>query len=199
MYDVRTTDSPKLLKEIMKLYVGSANPVKLNAAKVAAENQWPDVEIISCEVESGISEQPLTDEETRKGARNRALASLATRDKNEDFEEESLGIGLEGGVFTQENNELWSTVWVAVADRDGKIYESNGARFRVPEEIAKAIRSGEEMGPVVSRMFGGRDVRSTNGAIGIITKDFVDRTEEYAAIAKMALGIWYGRSWQDDL
>ena len=197
MYDVRTANNPKLLKEIMKLFVGSTNPVKLNAARVAAEKKWPDVEIISCEVESGISEQPLSDEETRNGARNRALASLAT--KIDGANEEALGIGLEGGVFTQENGELWSTVWVAVADIDGKIYESNGARFRVPEVIAKTIRAGEEMGPVVSQMFGGRDVRSTNGAIGIITKDFVDRTEEYAAIAKMALGIWYGRKWQEDL
>lgn len=197
MHDARTKNYPKLLKKIMKLYVGSANPVKLNAVRVAAKNQWPDVEIISCEVESGISEQPLSDEETRNGAKNRALASLATHNKTNT--EEALGVGLEGGVFAQENNELWSTVWVAVADKDGKIYESNGARFRVPESIAAPIREGKEMGPIVSRMFGGRDVRSTNGAIGIITKDFVDRTEEYAAIAKMALGIWYGRSWQDDL
>ncbi|PIY80732.1 MAG: inosine/xanthosine triphosphatase [Candidatus Pacebacteria bacterium CG_4_10_14_0_8_um_filter_42_14] len=198
MYDVRTANNPKLLKEIMKLFVGSTNPVKLNAARVAAEKKWPDVEIISCEVESGISEQPLTDEETRKGARNRAIASLATK-VDESRSDEALGIGLEGGVFTRENNELWSTVWVAVADSLGNIYESNGARFRVPEAIAESIRAGEEMGPVVSRMFGGRDVRSTNGAIGIITRDFVDRTEEYAAIAKMALGIWYGRKWQEDL
>jgi len=34
--------------------------------------------------------------------------------------------------------------------------------------------------------------------IGVVTNNFVDRTEEYSAIIKMALGLWYGRTWQKD-
>jgi non-canonical (house-cleaning) NTP pyrophosphatase len=44
---------------------------------------------------------------------------------------------------------------------------------------------------------GEKDVRSKQGMIGIITNGFVDRTEEYTGITKMALGLWYGRKVAD--
>lgn len=186
----------------MQLFVGSTNPVKLNAVTTAASETWPDVKVVSVDVPSGINSQPMTDEETRIGARNRAVSALDEGLRMSNLEEadaqDVLGVGLEGGVFEQDD-ELWSTVWVVVSDGDGNIYESNGARFKIPESISEKLRGGEEMGPIVNRMFGGKDVRRTNGAIGVITKDFVDRTEEYAAIAKMALGLWYGRDWEQQV
>lgn len=186
----------------MQLFVGSTNPVKLNAVTTAASETWPDVQVVSIDVPSGIASQPMSDQETRSGARNRAVSALDEGLRMSSLEEadaqDVLGIGLEGGVF-ELDDELWSTVWVVVTDSDGNMYESNGARFKIPESIAEKIRSGEEMGPIVNRMFGGKDVRRTNGAIGVITKDFVDRTEEYAAIAKMALGLWYGRDWEQQV
>jgi non-canonical (house-cleaning) NTP pyrophosphatase len=42
---------------------------------------------------------------------------------------------------------------------------------------------------------GVNDVRSKQGMIGVVTGGFVDRTEEYSSIAKLALGLWYGREW----
>lgn len=182
----------------MILCVGSTNPVKINAVTVAASEQWSDIQVHGFDVPSGIKEQPTSDEETRTGARNRATAAL--HDGLQQFgknHSEVLGVGLEGGVFTFDD-ELWSTVWAVVTTKSGEFYESNGARFKVPETIAKPIREGAEMGPVVSALFGGKDVRRTNGAIGVITRNFIDRTEEYAIIAKMALGLWYGREWEKD-
>lgn len=192
----------------MKLFVGSTNPVKLNAVTTAASETWPDVVVESRDVPSGVASQPMTDVETRTGARNRALAALdeglqLLDDPNlparQKFKpSEALGIGLEGGVF-ELDGELWSTVWVAVVDAEENIFESNGARFKIPDLIAQPILRGEEMGPVVNKLFGGKDVRRTNGAIGVVTNNFVDRTEEYGAIAKMALGLWYGRDWDKQL
>nr|MBP7768851.1 DUF84 family protein [Candidatus Woesebacteria bacterium] len=97
------------------------------------------------------------------------------------------------------DGELWSTVWVVVVDQTGQCYESNGARFKIPSIIAQKIQAGGEMGPVVSDLVGGADVKRGSGAIGVITRGFVDRTEEYTGIAKLALGLWYGREWQRDL
>ena len=188
----------------MHLFVGSTNPVKINAVTTAASETWPDVQVMGFDVPSGIAAQPRTDLETRTGARNRALAALdegvsfLKKDQKRIRTLEVLGVGLEGGVFEQEG-EVWSTVWVAVVDIDGVFYESNGARFKVPDLIAEPILAGEEMGPIVNKLFGGADVRRTNGAIGVITNNFVDRTEEYGAIAKMALGLWYGRDWEKSL
>ena len=55
------------------------------------------------------------------------------------------------------------------------------------------------MGPTMDTLMGGQNVRQNQGAIGVITKNFIDRTEEYTIIAKMALGLWYGRNWEQEL
>ncbi|MDQ5950875.1 MAG: inosine/xanthosine triphosphatase [Patescibacteria group bacterium] len=185
----------------MNIFVGSTNPIKVNAVTIAIAEKFPDAKVTGIEVASGVSDQPRSDDETRKGAINRAHAAfdqapleLKNSDKNS-----MIGVGLEGGVFEDQSGELWSTVWVCVVDSDGHTYESNGARFKVPEVIAQPIREGGEMGPVVDKIVGGSSVRQGSGAIGVITKNFIDRTEEYTIIAKMALGLWFGRNWQQEL
>jgi non-canonical (house-cleaning) NTP pyrophosphatase len=204
----------------MHIFVGSTNPVKVNAVVLAASETWPEVMVRGVEVASGVSLQPMSDAETRLGASNRARAALdtgvhlgerthlffdqtaATSESNsERFSETSqvLGIGLEGGVFQRENGELWSTVWVAVADLAGTVAESNGARFKIPDRIAQPILAGGEMGPIMDALLSSSNTKQAGGAIGVITRNFVDRTEEYTGIAKMALGLWYGREWQKDL
>lgn len=190
----------------MRIFVGSTNPVKINAVTQAIAETFPSAIVTGVDVPSGVSDQPMNDTETRQGARNRAVAALDDGYlKNEssvdsDNEEEvQLGVGLEGGVFENEDGELWSTVWVCVVDPEGNQFESNGARFRIPARIAEAIQAGGEMGPVVDRLMGGKDVRRNQGAIGVITNNFIDRTEEYSVIAKMAIGLWYGSNWEKNL
>lgn len=184
----------------MTIFVGSTNPVKINAVIQAASETYPDVKVEGFSVSSGVAEQPWTDDEAQIGAENRAIAALQDGlNKYKSVKGEVLGLGLEGGVFENELGELWSTVWAVVVNRDGEIWECNGARVKVPDIVAKHMRAGEEMGPVMQQLTGIDDVRSQQGMFGIITKNFIDRTEEYAAIAKMALGIWYGRDWDKDL
>lgn len=185
----------------MHIFVGSHNPVKIHAVTIAASETWPDATIVGYDVPSGVDEQPIGDDMTRQGAVNRAKAALhdglaAHRDLTQT--DEVLGVGLEGGVM-EFGDEMWSTVWIAVVDTAENVCESNGARFRVPEIVAQKIRAGEEMGPIVAKISGVSDVRKKQGFIGVLTNGFVDRTEEYSAIAKMALGVWYGRNWQDGL
>ena len=201
---------------VMYIFVGSNNPVKINAVVTAASEAWPDAKVSGYDVPSGVAEQPIGDEMTRQGAQNRARAAFhdgIAQHTNLDETSEVLGIGLEGGVV-EYDSELWSTVWIAVTDRTGEVYESNGARFKIPELVARKIRAGEEMGPVVARIAaliqspweicfariaGVADVRKKQGFIGVLTDGFVDRTEEYSNIAKLALGVWYGRMWQNSL
>jgi inosine/xanthosine triphosphatase len=185
----------------MTIFVGSTNPVKINAVTIAASETYPEAVIEGFETASGINEQPLSDEETRQGARNRATAaSKKGLEKNPHLDPTAvLGVGLEGGVFVDKDQIMWSTVWIVVTDHTGIFYESNGARFPVPPIIAEIIKNGGEMGPVVSQLVGETNVRQKQGMIGVITNGFIDRTEEYSGIAKMALGLWHGRNWQDQL
>jgi inosine/xanthosine triphosphatase len=189
----------------MHIFVGSHNPVKINAVVGASSETWPEVIVEGFDVPSGIAEQPLSDMETKTGAINRAKAALYDGlakydDKGAKFDnEQAVGVGLEGGIFEDQEGKMWSTVWAAVIDQEDYIELANGARFQVPEIVSEQIRTGGEMGPIISQIVGETDVRKKQGMIGVITKNFIDRTEEYQIIIKMALGLWYGRNWLNEV
>ena len=69
----------------------------------------------------------------------------------------------------------------------------------MPNIIAQKILDGGEMGPVVSKLMNKDNIKQKSGAIGVITKNFIDRTEEYVGIVKLALGLWYGKNWEAEL
>jgi len=183
----------------MKFIVASKNPVKINAIKDAIQAKFPHASVEGFEVESGVSAQPMTDEETMTGALNRARAvrSLALERKTITKSEKVLCIGLEGGVFhpsfIENKNELWSTVWVVVLDKEGNSYFSNGARFPLPDFMSELLLAGEEMGPSLGKRLKDPDLRKKEGMIGFLTDHFTNRTDEYTSIAKIAIGLWYGR------
>jgi inosine/xanthosine triphosphatase len=184
----------------MKIFVGSNNPVKINAVKEAVKDSWPNCEVVGFKIKSGVSDQPQSDLETKSGAVNRARLALAqglnllskTKVKSNETVVVHLGVGLEGGVIELEDG-MYSTVWASVVDESGYSTEVNGARFKIPQQVASGIRSGGEMGPVVAELSGLENVKSKQGLIGVLTNGFVNRTQEYSSIAKLALGIWHGR------
>jgi non-canonical (house-cleaning) NTP pyrophosphatase len=197
----------------MIIFVGSQNPVKINAVIGAASESWPNVRVLGLDVPSGIRDQPMTDAETRQGAENRALAALEdglvslqsdkasqkSHQEDQNSKSEIIGLGLEGGVFTAEDGTLWNTVWAAVADSDGFLVAVNGERFELKDPIAKEIKSGKEMGPVLSSMTGVAEINKKHGMIGVVTGGVSDRTEVYSGLAKLAIGLWYGRNWPSSL
>jgi len=184
----------------MIFLVGSTNPVKVNAVKDASISQWPDAAFKEFEVKSGVSEQPMTDEETLLGSINRSKEALKAGKLVIDTEPDSevLSVGLEGGIMMI-NDKMWTTIWATVTDISNQHYSANGGRFLVPQFLADQIQGGEEMGPAISKYFGGRSIKTQEGLVGVVTKNFLDRTQLYSAIAKLAIGQWYGRNWQKQL
>jgi inosine/xanthosine triphosphatase len=196
----------------MYIFVGSSNPVKIDAVKTATMQSWPHAVIASVEVASGVPVQPMGDDQTRLGARNRAVGALefglknvspiadrinADRINSNHISPELIGIGLEGGVF-QNDGELWDTVWVAVADSTGRVVDANGSRFKIPTQIAEPILAGQEMGDVVASLSRIENLKQKQGMMGLVTNNFLTRSEAYSAIAKMAIGLWFGqfKPWQ---
>lgn len=181
----------------MKFFVASKNPVKINAVANAIKEFFPKSIVEGLEVESGVSAQPMSDEETKQGALNRAQAirKLALQKKMIRSGEEVLYLGLEGGVFkptfAKSDQELWSTVWAVAVDKNDQSYFSNGARFSVPEFLSKLLLAGEEMGPSLGKHLHDPDLRKKGGMIGFLTNNFTNRTNEYENIVKIAIGLWY--------
>jgi non-canonical (house-cleaning) NTP pyrophosphatase len=81
---------------LMKVVIASHNPAKIRAAEQAFSLQFSEkvIDFIPTSVESGVRDQPLSDEETRHGARNRA------QNAHEQHSDADFWVGLEGGIET---------------------------------------------------------------------------------------------------
>lgn len=80
--------------------VGSSNPSKIRSVQQALEQIITAVPLVlrGYGVESGVSNQPYGDDETRRGAQNRARAAFEAYTHDHDGEEPHLAVGLEGGL-----------------------------------------------------------------------------------------------------
>lgn len=174
--------------------VGSLNPVKINAVKLALSSHWPEARVVGYETDSGVPAQPLSDAQTKKGAINRAKFALKQGLIEHDTSLSFMSVGLEGGVM-KIGSQLWTTIWVCVMDEIGHLFLANGGRFLVPVFLAKQLLQGAEMGPAIARYFQGRSVKTQEGLVGIITKRYLDRTDLYQSIVKLAVGQWFGQDW----
>ena len=141
----------------MKVMVGSTNPIKVGAVEEAFKKYFPECIVEGIEVESGVSPQPMSEEETIQGAKNRALASIG---------ESEYGVGLEGGVC-EIGGKMFECAWVCIVDRENCEGIGGGLYFELPDKIADKIRSGGELGPIMNEMTGQDNVKQKMGASGI--------------------------------
>ncbi|MBT2680734.1 DUF84 family protein [Bacillus sp. ISL-35] len=162
----------------MKVAVGSKNPAKINAVKAAFKET--DFEIVSIDAESGVSDQPMSDEETIKGAVNRAIAAA-------EKGEAEIGIGLEGGV-QQTPYGLMLCNWGALAVKGMEPVIAGGARIPLPDEVAQQLLAGSELGPVMDDYAKKQNVRKNEGAIGIFTNGQINRSEMFTHVMKLLAG-----------
>ncbi len=153
----------------MRIAIGSTNPTKVEAARRAAVKIWPGCDVVAVAVPSGVGEQPMSDDETIRGAVNRARNALAAVDRAQ------IGMGVEGGVQDTPHG-MFVGGWAAVIDGNGVLGIGGGGRVLLPESISRRIRAGEELGPVMDDFSGRRNVKQSAGAIGIFTAGLIDRT-----------------------
>ncbi len=188
------------------IVVASANPVKVQAARLAFERMFPgqSFQARGVAVPSGIPAQPLSSAETLRGARNRARAA-ALAAPGADFY-----VGMEGGV--EQSAQGWASFsWIAVrgafpegasAAEGAETHEAaelaevaetalegvaRSGMFFLPPAVGELIRQGKELGEADDIVFGRSNSKQENGAIGILTGDVIDRVELYAHAVILAL------------
>lgn len=166
------------LKTVM---VASANPVKIQASRNGFERMFPreHFRVTGIAAPSGVSDQPMSDEETYQGAMNRAL-SAAQQAPDADY-----WIGIEGGL-EEVDGELRGFAWIVVRDRE-RIGKSRTATFIIPDEVAALIHEGKELGDADDIVFNRSNSKQLNGSVGILTGDVMDRTEYYEHALVLAL------------
>jgi inosine/xanthosine triphosphatase len=168
----------------MLIAVGSTNPVKVDAVRAAFTALWPDGDwvIESCGVPSGVSDQPMSDDETRQGARSRAVQAIALR-------EADYGIGLEGGL-QQADGRWFSSGWVVAVNKDGLEGVASTIKMTVPPRLMEIIEAGAELGQACDRVFNARNTKQSAGFFGIMSKGVIARADAFADAVVAALAVF---------
>lgn len=155
--------------------------------------QWsPASRIDGVHVASGVPDQPVGDDETIRGAAQRARAAREALDAD-------IGVGLEGGVVELEGGAMRSCAWAAVALRDGREFVGGSLAMPLPPAVAALVRSGVELGHAMDALTGGRDTKHGAGAVGILTNGMIDRQRAYEVLVTYALSpVIAGDLWAHD-
>jgi inosine/xanthosine triphosphatase len=188
----------------MKIALGSSRAAKVSAvrssvARVAAiDPLWLEAEVIALEVDTNIPAMPLSDEELMRGARARALAVRELLSK--EGASADLYVGLEGGFHSVELDARHHTFlrgWAFVTDG---ARESFGATpsIEVPDSIVRAVvDGGRELAMVIDETAGERDVRSRQGAWGVLSRDLFTRAMSFEEALVAAFAPFYNSALYD--
>jgi inosine/xanthosine triphosphatase len=157
----------------MKIAIGSTNPVKYNATRLAFEKVHHNVlfQFTCLEVKSGVPEQPFG-EQTITGAKNRALAAI-------EVVKADFGVGLEGGI-EQTKDGYFNRPWCAIVDAEKNFSLASGASVPIPDKIIKIIKNtGCELGEAVDQVSGKKNTKQNEGFVGFLTDSAIDLTMYY--------------------
>lgn len=153
--------------------------MKVTAVRRTVLRIWSEAEVVSISVPSGVSDMPMTDEETLAGAKNRAVAACSALDA--DF-----GVGLEGGVHPEPFG-LVLQGWVVIVDGNGRMGIGGGGRLPLPEHIAQKVLAGTELGHVMDELLDDHNSKQKGGAVGALTNGLILREETFALAVAYAL------------
>jgi len=170
------------MKSSINIVVASRNPVKIDAVRQAFSSQFPSasLELIPVDVESGVGDQPDSDEETRRGSRNRIEEARRVQ-PDADF-----WVGLEGGVDIVDD-QLIAFAWMAIRGRNGKIGEARTATLPLPPAVQELVASGVELGEANDRVFSTINSKQRGGAFGLLTGGLYTREDVYRQALIFAL------------
>lgn len=176
----------------MIIRIASTRAPKVNGVKKAVEKLIRHFHAIDIDLhfetkqgESGVSEMPLSLEETMKGARHRAESV---------FEPGTVDMtaGVEGGLF-RIDGKVFLQSWTCVYDGSEFHYGGSGC-IELPQTLAHNVYHGGEMlGDAIDRFSQQSDVRSNQGTFGILTADLVSREDSFELSAINAFIPYFNR------
>lgn len=162
------------MKTEHKIIVASTNTSKIEAVRNGFTKLFPGQHfaIQGVSVPSGVRDQPLTSEETLKGAAQRVAAARAAS-PGADFY-----VGIEGGV-DETATGMMAFSWVVIEAGDGRVFSAQTAQLLLPPRLAEVIRSGKTMcesaGCIPSICEMDLKVVKQQGLIGLATGGTFDR------------------------
>jgi inosine/xanthosine triphosphatase len=165
---------------MLKVVVGSKNPVKINAIKHAIGSAFSlsEIDCQGIDAPSGVADQPMTANETREGAINRV--KYCQQSTNADYY-----AAIEGGVEQFEYGAA-TFAYIVIADNQ-RLSVGRSCILPLPMSIFQALQNGEELGDVMDGLFDTQNVKQKQGAIGLLTNGQATRESVYTQAAVLAM------------
>jgi len=166
---------------VKKVIIASKNPVKINSVKIGFEKIFPEqnFEFVGTSVPSQVSDQPLSDEETYLGAKNRCKNSKA------EVPEADYWVGIEGGIEII-GNEMQVFAWIVIESKE-MLGKAKTSLFYLPKKIVDLINQGYELGDANDIVFNENNAKQKNGTVGMLTDNVITRTSYYVDAVILAL------------
>jgi inosine/xanthosine triphosphatase len=195
-----TTLNPQTPAEAKTIALGSDRAAKIMAVRASLariaeiDPAWAEANIIARKVETNVPAMPLNDWQLMQGARERALAVrdlLQAQRRSAD-----VYVGLEGGFHSISIEGDWHTFlrgWAYATDGKNGTFGATPS-ISVPASLAKKVIEGRrELGLVIDEVAGVSDVRSRQGAWGILSRDLVTRSMSFEVALIAALAPFYNQ------
>ena len=173
---------------IVRICVGSNNPVKVGAAKQAFTLMFPN-HIVHCEemhAPSGVADQPMTEAETRLGAQNRVRYCARHYREQRNNSDMDYFVAMEGGVDEFEEGAA-TFAYVAILSNKGILMTGRSANLPLPSKVYKRLQANEELGIVMDDVFNTSNIKQKGGAIALFTNHAATRESVYTQALVLAL------------
>ena len=154
----------------MYIILGSTSPVKVNATKQAFRTYFDDVEVKALSLPSGVKAFPTSDEETLRGAMNRA-------EKAHSLEPEAdFVVGIEGGLVWLEGHVFVHQIAVVIKGDIKGIGISQG--YMAPDRLIRQLdMESDDSRRIIDGYFDRDEILSDEGVIGVMTNGVLTRTD----------------------
>ena len=168
----------------MKINLGTTSDDKKKILIAAlSELNISDYTIEGHKVDSEITDQPLDEEMTLQGARNRARNALAVCSGS------LLGVGLEGGLVMLPGDTRYYLVCVAVIrDKGNHEYVGVSGKLALPQSVSDYVMNGGEFGVAI------REYESQVGIDNEYTRELVTRKQSFITAIQNAFRDYCARS-----
>lgn len=169
------------MASMLDLVIASTNPVKIRAAVNGFQRLFPgsELNVITVAVPSDVAHQPMSDEETLRGALHRSANAQAAHPQADYW------IGIEGGVQPI-GREMAAFAWIVVRSKQ-TIGQGRTGTFFLPPAVVELIRQGKELGEADDIVFRRANSKQDNGAVGLLTDNVIDRAQLYEHAMILAL------------
>lgn len=129
----------------LKIAVGTTSKQKIGYLKEVLNEIGISAEIVPTEVKSGVSDQPITEEETQTGSINRAKAAF------EKVEDADFGIGIEVGYHKNKDEDFEMFCCTSIFGKGEAMASCFSTKFLLPDFHQQILKVNKYLGEYVNK------------------------------------------------